>query len=42
METCPIPSEGETLTVRQHIDRKNQRLELEIIPSEKERDHEGL
>ena len=31
-----------TLTVRQHIDRKNQRLELEIIPSEKERDHEGL
>ena len=25
-----------TLTVRQHIDRKNQRLELEIIPSEGE------
>ena len=25
-----------TLTVRQHVDRKNQRLELEIIPSEGE------
>ena len=31
-----------TLTVRQHIDRKNQRLELHITPSEKDRDHEGL
>ena len=31
-----------TLTVKQHIDRKNQRLELHITPSEKDRGHEGL